>query len=330
MAKNVVGLDQTVHPWIAESGQRVRFGLGILGWRAGGELIRLGQTAEKLGFDSYWVQDHPMGGPDCWTSLAALAVTTERLRLGSIVSCVYYRSPALLARQAADIDRLSGGRLVLGVGFGDNEEEFRKMNLPVPPVPERQAALEETVQIVRGLWTEKPFTFKGVHFSVQDATLPAGPVQQPRVPLLIAGGGERVTLRQVAQYADVSNFGESVHTGSARTLDDVRRKLAALRRHCESAGRPYEAILKSHIGLPVVLGESPDLLAAKLEAQFGGLSASQAAFHKASAVAGTPEDLIAYYRALIGLGIRYFIAAIYSDDAESYELLADRVMPAFA
>src|SRR5438876_8964293 len=199
---DTLGMEHAVHPWIGESDQRVRFGLGILGWRAGRDLLRLGQNAEELGFDSYWVQDHPMGGPDCWTSLAALASTTERLRLGSIVSCVYYRSPALLARQAADVDRLSGGRLVLGVGFGDNEEEFRQMNLPVPPVPERQAALEETVRIVRGLWSGKPFTFDGVHFGVHDAMLPAGPVQQPYVPVLIAGGGERVTLRQVAEYAD--------------------------------------------------------------------------------------------------------------------------------
>jgi alkanesulfonate monooxygenase SsuD/methylene tetrahydromethanopterin reductase-like flavin-dependent oxidoreductase (luciferase family) len=202
---DILGVEHAVHPWIAEGDQRVRFGLGILGWRAGEDLIRLGQRAEELGFDSYWVQDHPMGGPDCWTSLAALAVTTRRIRLGSIVSCVYYRSPALLARQAADVDRLSGGRLVLGVGFGDSEAEFRHMNLAVPPVPERQAALAETVQIVRGLWSGRPFTFNGAHFGVHDAVLPAGPVQQPYVPLLIAGGGERVTLRQVAEYADMSN-----------------------------------------------------------------------------------------------------------------------------
>src|SRR5207237_2289102 len=110
-----------------------RFGLGRRGWLAG-RVLRRGQQAEQLGFDSYWVQDGPMGGPDCCTSLAALAVTTQRLRLGSIVSCVHYRSPVLLARHAADVDRFSGGRLVLGIGFGDNEDEFRQMNLPVRPV----------------------------------------------------------------------------------------------------------------------------------------------------------------------------------------------------
>ena len=323
-------LHQTIHPWIAEGNRCVRFGVGILGWRAGSDLLRLGQTAERLRFDSYWVQDHPMTGPDCWTSLAALATTTERLRLGSIVSCVYYRSPVLLARQAADVDRLSGGRLVLGVGLGDDETEFRQMNLPMPPVPERQAALEETVHIVRGLWSGRPFTFAGAHFGLRNATLAAGPIQQPRIPLLIAGGGERVTLRQVAQHADVSNFGENQHTGGARTLEDMRRKLDALRRHCADAGRPYETILKSHIGLPVVIGESSDALATKLEARFGALATEQAARHRASAVSGTPGELIAYYRGLIDLGFRYFVAAIYSDDAETYELLARRVMPAFA
>jgi len=134
----------------------------------------------------------------------------------------------------------------------------------------------------------------------------------------------------VAEYADISNFGESVHTGSARTLDDVRRKLAVLQRHCAAVGRPYEAILKSHIGLPVVVGESTGALAAKLEARFGGLPPDQAAWHRASATTGTPDELIANYRELIDLGIRYFIAAIYFDDAESYELLAGRVMLEFA
>src|SRR5438477_10369765 len=148
--------------------------------------------------------------------------------------------------------------------------------------------------------------------------LPAGPVQQPYVPVLMAGGGERVTLRQVAEYADISNFGENVHTGSARTLDDARRKLAALQRHCASVGRPYEAILKSHIELPLVIGESTGALAAKLEARFGSLRPDQAAWHRASVTVGTPDELIAYYRGLIDLGIRYFIAAIYSDDAESF------------
>jgi len=327
---DVLGLDHAVHPWIAQSDQRVRFGLGTVGWRAGGELLRLGQQAEQLGFDSYWVQDHPMGGPDCWTSLTALAVSTQRLRLGSIVSCVHYRSPVLLARHAADVDRFSGGRLVLGIGFGDQEDEFRQMNLPVPPVPERQAVLEETIRIVRGLWTGKPYTFSGRHFSLQNATLPAGPIQEPYVPVLIAGGGERVTLRQVAEYGDISNFGEHVYTGGVRTLDDARRKLAALRRHCASAGRPYEAILKSHIGLPVVVGGSAAALEAKLEARLGALPADRATLQRTSIVSGTPKDLIGYYHGLIDLGIRYFIAAIYADDSESRELLARWVMPEFA
>jgi len=160
--------------------------------------------------------------------------------------------------------------------------------------------------------------------------LPAGPVQQPYVPVLIAGGGERVTLRQVAEYGDISNFGENAHTGGVRTLDDMRRKLDALRRHCASAGRPYEAILKSHIGLPVVVGASAAALEAKLEALFGSVPADSAAFHRRSIVSGTPEDLIGYYHGLIDLGIRYFIAAIYADDSESRELLARRVMQEFA
>jgi alkanesulfonate monooxygenase SsuD/methylene tetrahydromethanopterin reductase-like flavin-dependent oxidoreductase (luciferase family) len=98
---------------------------------------------------------------DCWTTLAALAVHTERLRLGSLVSCVYYRPAALLARMAADVDRLSGGRLVLGLGVGDIPHEFAQLGLTEPPFPERAAALAETIALVRGLWDEAPVTLRG-------------------------------------------------------------------------------------------------------------------------------------------------------------------------
>ena len=178
--------------------------------------------AESLGFDAYWYNDHPVRALDCWSVLAALAVTTSRIRLLSLVSCVLYRTPAQHARLAADVDRLSNGRLVLGLGIGDDADEFAALGIPYPPVPERQARLAETVDTVRRLW---------------DGAISPGPVQQPHIPVLIAGGGERVTLRQVARYADMANFGPHEWTGGAFDLDAVTRKLAVLRRHCEAEGR---------------------------------------------------------------------------------------------
>src|SRR5439155_3197763 len=122
----------SVHPWVAEGQRRVRFGV-CLGPRSDwARLLAFAETAERAGLDSYWALDHPMGGTDCWTLLAALAVRTEHLRLGTLVDCVYYRSPAMLARLAADVDRLSGGRLILGLGIGDAEREFAQMGLTYP------------------------------------------------------------------------------------------------------------------------------------------------------------------------------------------------------
>ena len=178
--------------------------------------------------------------------LAALVVSTRTIRLGSLVSCVDFRSPVELARAAADVDRWSEGRLILGVGSGDNvNDEYRRMGVDVLAMRERQVRLAEKVQIVRGLRAPTPLTFVGAHYRVADANVPPGPVQRPRVPILVAGGGQQVTLRLVAQYADMSNFGPSRWTGSAFDAADVRRKCTALRGHCEALGRAYDAILRS-------------------------------------------------------------------------------------
>src|SRR5437870_6749879 len=133
------------HLWVAEAKSGVRFGV----YGGGGDLaaaLDWAQTAEALGFDSCWVADHPVGFKfDCWTRLAALAGATRRVRLGPLVNCVYYRHAAILARQAADVDVASGGRLVLGLGIGDARPEFAQLGLVFPPVASRPLVLEETL-----------------------------------------------------------------------------------------------------------------------------------------------------------------------------------------
>ncbi len=318
-----------VHPWVAEGNRRVRFGIA---WgtqdpsSTWSEVRDFVQLVEELGFDSFWAIDHPMApvsGADCWTTLAVLAASTRKIRLGPLVSCVYYRSPALLARMAADVDRLSEGRLVLGLGIGDNQPEFARLGIPLPPPSERQQVLDETIQIVRGLWGTEPFTFEGRHFQVAEAYVRPGPIQQPYVPLLIAGGGERGTLRQVAQYADASNFGAHRNIGGAFTTDDVVRKLDVLRARCEEQGRPYESVLRTHTTLPLFLAETDAALQAKL-ASVPQLTRERFA---PSTVAGTPRDVIPYFRTLITAGLRYFITFIYPKDVETVRLLAERVVP---
>ncbi len=223
-----------IHPWVAARQNRVRFGVAYgpqiaprADWPA---LVGFVQTAEALGFDSYWTADHPTVWPDCWMTLAVLAARTKTIRLGPLVSCVAYRPAALTARLARDLDDASGGRLVLGLGAGDAPDEFAQLGLAWGTLRERQAALGAASSAILGIL----------------GSAPTPHAHQPRIPLLIAGGGERVTLRQVAQYADMANFGAHAHVGGAFTGADIARKLAALRDHCVALDRPYDSILRSH------------------------------------------------------------------------------------
>jgi alkanesulfonate monooxygenase SsuD/methylene tetrahydromethanopterin reductase-like flavin-dependent oxidoreductase (luciferase family) len=327
MAERSLAETPTVeHGWIATDKQPPRFGTAIMSPLhetpdAWDQVLAIAQHAEALGLDSFWVPDHPLYYPDCWSTLAALAIHTRHIRLGSWVSCVAYRHPIQLARVAADVDRLSGGRLVLGVGIGDVAEEFAQLGIPFATISERQRRLEETVRIVSRLLRAEALTFAGEYYQIDAYALPLGPVQQPWVPLLIAGGGERVTLRQVAQYADLSNFGEHTYTGGARTLDDVRRKLAALDRHCAAIGRAPETVLRSHTTFPLVLAESRSAHTKKIPA---ALSPMQ----RESMVAVTVPEAITYYANLAAAGINYCIASIWGADVETLQLLAEQVLPA--
>ncbi len=313
------------HPWVAEGQRTVRFGL--LANTIGGDWVRLReetQLIEELGYDSTWVFDHPVafGASDCWVTLAVLASVTKKLRLGSSVSCIFYRHPAVLARMAADVDQISNGRLVLGVGIGDLPGEFEQLNLPYLRTRERQQALSETVQIIRGLWENKPLTYQGHHFHVKQAIGQPYPIQQPYVPLLIAGGGEQGTLRQVAQYADMSNFGPHVWTGSSFSSEDVVRKYAALRAHTQTVGRPYDAILRSYYTPSLIIATTPSNLQAKL------VTYPIPELSHPGAVSGTPAEVTAHYQALVNLGVQYFIVGVAPGDTETLQLLAQEVMPA--
>jgi alkanesulfonate monooxygenase SsuD/methylene tetrahydromethanopterin reductase-like flavin-dependent oxidoreductase (luciferase family) len=311
-----------VHPWVREAAERPRFavvGTFLSEWA---QVRDFAVHAEELGFDAYWANDHPLRSMDCWTQLAALATVTTRLRLIALVSCVYYRHPALIARQAADVDRISGGRLVLGLGTGDDAAEFGQLGLRFPAAPERLAALAEAAGIIRRMWSG-PVTHSGPHFRVTQAHVRPGPVQQAGVPLLIGGGGERTTLRLVARYADVSNFGPHEWTGGAYDLDAVRRKYEVLRGYCAEIGRPYDAILRTHYTPLLTLAETPG----ELESKRGRARIPDAALRTVPVFA-TVEDAIAHYQGLIDAGAQYFLATINGQDTQTAELLAGQVWPA--
>jgi len=300
------------HPWVAAAGARLRVSLYGLthDWARDVERVQL---AEALGFDAVWVADHPLShGRDPWTYLAALAAVTRRLRLGTLVTSANYRPLALLARIVADVDRISGGRVVLGIGIGDNPRDAARLGVPYPPVPARQAALAAALRVLRPL------------LAGAEAELPGGerlrldpPPAQERVPVLLAGGGERVTLRQVAEHADAANFGAGSPMGRAWTLADVRRKYAALRAHCQAVGRPYASVLRTYSS-GLVLEEGGEPREEPVTSALG---------HRYLILRGDPAGVAAHYRTLADAGVQYLIVQGLADPA-AVRRFGERVLPA--
>ena len=312
------------HPWVEESAADVRFGVanGPRGdWPALSEFVA---ALEELGFDSFWSSDHPVPSAGCWTTLAGLAATTKRIRLGSLVACIYYQNPVVLARTALDVDAMSGGRLIVGLGIGDIEREFAQMGIPWRSTAERQEALDEAIGLLRHLWGEELTPMAQKHFAVSATPLPRGPAHQPRIPLLIAGGGEKVTLRQVAQYADASNFGEHTYTGGVRGEAAVARRMEVLDRHCAYFDRLPASVLRTHGTYPLVIAESPTRVAEKVERY---LPPWVRELSTESLLAGTPDEAIAHFSRLLRAGLQYFIAFVYGNDLETIRLLAEKVIP---
>jgi len=311
------------HPWVEDGRGTIRLGVGVtsgapaVDWPTRAATAR---AAEDLGVDSLWVADHPALAMDCWTTLAGLAAVTSRVRLGSLVSCVLYRSPWSTARHAADVDRVSGGRLILGLGAGYARIEFEYLELPFPPPAERNRALKATIEEVKRRWYGLPLEFvgSGATLTTRGDAFRWPPVQEPRVPLLIGGAGEKVTLRRVAEYADMCNIETSpVQAGDARTAEDVRRKLDILRGYCEAIGRPYESIVRSHFLNQVVLAPTAERAQRKREAL--------PAIYR---TVRTPRPLVDYYRPFLAAGVQYLIVNLAShDDVETIELLIKQVLP---
>jgi alkanesulfonate monooxygenase SsuD/methylene tetrahydromethanopterin reductase-like flavin-dependent oxidoreductase (luciferase family) len=314
----------TTHPWVAESESHIRFGVfgGGEDWTETWDWV---QMVEGLGFDSYWLGDHPVAFPfDCWVRLAVLAHATTRIRLGPLVNCIYYRDTVVMARQAADVDTISGGRLVLGLGIGDARPEFAQLGLPYPSIAARQRALTETLDVVPRLLAGESVTYTGDHVRLENAQLAAPALQRPYVPLLVAGGGEKVTLRQVARYAAASNIGPNSVTGSAWTPEDVRRKYAALDAHCAVLGRPASSVLRTfaNFGFKLVA----DGATGRSREQWDGIAVGI----ENERFDGTPDEAVAYFTALAAAGVRYFIVNLGNDaatDAATLRCLAEEVIP---
>ncbi len=323
-------------PWVAEFRDRVGFALFVFPIDTPGDsarhLLSAGRLAEDLGYDAILVGDHPAWGLECFVHMAALAMTTTRIRIGTNVICTSYRHPVHLARLAADLDNLSDGRLMLGLGVGWDANEFANLGMPFPSVRERQEALEDAITIMRGVWGSEPFTYHGRQFQTTNARVAPPPRQQPAPPIMIAGGGERVTLRQVAQYADACSLSTFGIVSGTTTLTGIGRKLAVLRDHCAALGRPYDTILRTHCTGWLILAPDEERLERKVRRYFPqGMAARYSGPWEGYAIAGTPERMIAYYQSLVDAGIQYFlIGTLDATDEETIRLMAECVIPAVA
>jgi F420-dependent oxidoreductase-like protein len=257
-------------------------------------------------WDSIWVYDHFLTVPrpelettfECWTITATLARDTSRVRVGQMVSCNGYRNPALVAKITSTIDVASHGRLYAGIGAGWYEEEWRAYGYGFPDVPERMRMFREGVEIIHRMWTEEEPRFDGRYYRIDHAINEPKGVQKPHPPLWIGGGGEQVTLKLVAQYGDASNFGYG-------NPEVIRQKMDVLRRHCDAAGRDFDAIVKStSISLLPLEKEADRERAVAATREATGLSPE--AFARDYWV-GTSKEIVARLRPVIDAGIDYVI-----------------------
>jgi len=295
----------------------VKFGLQIysFSWPGGPEAIgptlaRTVRTADEVGFDSIWVMDHfwQIGPRDSelqpmlegWTTLGYLAAHSQRARLGLLVGGVHYRHPGLWVKAATTLDVLSGGRAWLGIGAAWNQAESEGLGFPWPSQRERFERLEDTLRIAHGMWTGERGTeedFQGHHYRATRLLNVPQSISRPRVPILIGGGGERRTLRLVAQYADASNlFG-----GPEQLLPKYR----ILARHCEEVGRDFSEIERTNL-------------------QGVGLG-SRGAWSRA---AESPDAIVERFGRLAEAGVQHVILNFAeTNETDLIELLGSRVLP---
>ena len=247
-------------------------------------MTRVAQTADEVGFESAWLVDHFHTIPqpsqevtfECWTTTAAVARDTKRIRIGQAVTCNGYRNPALLAKMASTVDVLSHGRLNFGIGAGWYEHEYRAYGYDYPEAPERLRHLREAVQVILAMWTQEEAVFEGKYYQVRGAINQPKGVQKPHIPLLIGGGGEKVTLKLVAQYGDACNV--------SGDLETIKRKFAVLKEHCGTVGRDYESIHRTVARL-CAIGETDEQARAKIPAALLGRPVA------AGALIGNPDTI---------------------------------------
>jgi F420-dependent oxidoreductase-like protein len=326
----------------------MRFGLFVpQGWRldlAGispadhwATMLDVARAAEAGPFESVWVFDHFHTVPvptqeathEAWTLMAALGAATSRVRLGQMCTCMGYRNPAYLAKVAATVDAISGGRVEMGIGAGWYEHEWRAYGYGFPGAGDRIGMLDEGVQIMRQLWATGTATFDGKHYQVAGAICQPLPLQAGGIPLWIAGGGEKKTLRIAARYAAYTNFDG--------TPEIFGRKSSILQEHCAEVGSDFGAIVRS-ANYNVIIGETERDVADKLawvrshlERYVPADKAEEQVRNLATGpLVGTPERVAERLLEASGMGMTYAIANFpeVAYDRSGLALFTEKVVPA--
>jgi F420-dependent oxidoreductase-like protein len=288
-------------------------------------LIARGHACEESGLHSLWLADHfwARGVPDVdhlevWTALTALAMRTERLRLGTLVVCNSYRNPALTAKIAASFDAISNGRLELGIGAGWMDEEYRGYGYNFQPASHRIEQLDEGLEVIKKLFTEPRATFQGKYYALDDAPNNPKPKQKPHPPITIGGAGERLLLRVVAKHADRWNC-------PMNAAADMPHKLEILRSHCDAVGRDPAAITVSEQTIVVLGRDDADFKQrwAMAKQFLGGFADLDAV-----AVRGTADQVADGLGAKAERGVRFF-TIMFGDLAppETIRLFGEKVVP---
>ena len=290
-------------------------------------LRAVARTAEELGFDAFFRSDHYLaigggsglpGPTDAWATLAALAVETSRIRLGTLMSAATFRLPGPLAIIGAQVDQMSGGRVEFGLGTGWFEAEHTAYGIPFPPLGERFGRLEEQLAIITGLWgTEagETFSFDGTYYKLTDSPALPKPAQRPRPPVLLGGAGARRTPRLAARFADEFNL-------PFHTVQDSAAAFGRVREACQTAGR-YPASMIYSVAQTVCCGKD--------EAEFRRRAAAigrEPDSMRATGLAGTPGEVAAKIAEFAEIGAdRVYLQVLDLGDLDHLALIASDVMP---
>jgi F420-dependent oxidoreductase-like protein len=277
---------------------------------------------EKTGYDSVWLDDHLMYNNwsilESWTTLSALSSLTSKIRLGTMVSCIQHRNPALLAKTAATLDVISNGRLEFGIGAGVQEAEHVAYGFGFPKPSIRTERLGEALEVIIRLWTQEKASYDGKYYTLKDAVCEPKPLHKPHPPITIGGSGEKL-LKVTAQYADRFDW------GYLPSIEIYKHKLEVLENHCRAVGRKFAEIERScWPSGQVLIAESETSLAEKIsKAKPANFSVQE---FKKTAFAGTPEQCREHLQVYVDLGVTYFML-FFADlpSVESLRLFAETV-----